>query len=159
MKKLLSIGFVLMLTIGLTACGETQEEKNEKTVDKIIEMAEETGENVDDKTKEMMKDAFANSNELVNQVEEEMNKLKEELPSTLKIMKFYRDCLEDADDKDDAIECYEEADEYADELGIIEEDDEELDPEEEFGDWTAQDKERLLAEMDEGLKMMEQFTK
>jgi tetratricopeptide (TPR) repeat protein len=152
MKKILSISFVLILAIGLTACGETKEEK---IADNIIDMAEKTGEKMNDQTKEIFKDAIENSPEFQKEIADEMA----QLPKVMKVAKSYRSCLADADDKDDAIECYEEADEYADKLGIIEEDEEDLNPEEEFGEWTAEDKAKLLAEMDEGLKFFEQMNK
>jgi len=144
-----------MLAIGLTACGKTtKEEKTAKVVDKVIEMTEKTGEKVDDKTKEIMKDTLNNSKEFQDDIANTMS----QMPKIIKVSKSYQNCLEGADSKDDAIKCYQESDKYADELGIIEED-YEFDPDEEFGDWTAEDKARLLAEMKEGLKMAEQFTK
>jgi len=148
MKKILSIGFVLMLAISLTACGETKEEK---VINNIVE---KSGEKVDDQTKEIIKDALNNSKEFQDDIANTMS----QMPKIIKVSKSYQDCLESADTKNEAIECYQESDKYADELGIIEED-YEFNPDEEFGDWTAEDKTHLLTELKEDLKRAEQFIK
>ena len=155
MKKILSISFVLILAIGLTACGETKEEKAvNNAVNNISNMAERNGEKVDDQTKEMMKNALNSSKEFQQDVANEMA----QMPKIIKVTKSYRNCLSDADDKDEAIECYNDADKLADELGIVQ-DDEELNADEEFGDWTADDKAKLIDEMDQSLKEIEQYMK
>lgn len=152
MKRTLSIVFVLMLSIGLTACGETKEEK---TVNNIVNIAEKSGEKVDDQTKEIMKNAINNSEDFQNEIADEMVKM----PKIIKVFKVYRKCLGDADDKDEAITCYEEADKMADDLGIEEDNEDEFNADEEFGDWSTEKKKSVLSEMDMDMKNMEQFMK
>lgn len=147
MKKVFSIVFVLFMALGLTACGETTEEK---AVNNLIE---KVGENADDQTKALIKDAINNSEELQQELVGEMA----QIGLIAKVAKVYHACLVEADDKGDAIECYEDADKLADKIGIIEEDDE-FNPDEEFGDWTPEEKSQLLAEMEAGLKFFEERT-
>jgi hypothetical protein len=151
MKKILSIGFVLMIAIGLTACGETKEEK---IVNNIIDITEKAGEKVDDQTKEILNNVVKNSPEFQKQIANEMA----QMPSTLKVAKFYRDCLSDAEDKEDAIECYNDADKMAQDLGLPE-DPEEFNADEEFGNWSEETRQQFISEMDNDLKLMEQFMK
>lgn len=152
MKKTLSIVFVLMLSIGLTACGETKEEK---TVNNIVNITEKSGEKVDDQTKEIMKNTINNSKDFQNEIADKMA----QMPKIIKFFKAYRECLGDADDKDDAIECYKEAKKMADDLGIEEDNEENFDADEEFGDWSTEKKKSVLSEMDMDMKNMEQFMK
>lgn len=145
-----------MFAISLSACGVTKETKEEKAVNALINLAEESGEKIDDQTKDIIKEALESSDELMSEISDEIA----QIPQILKVAKSYRDCLADADKKKEAIKCYEEAEEMADDLEIVDEyedEDDELNADEEFGDWTAEDKAKALAEMDEGLKMMEQF--
>ncbi len=157
MKKVLLISLTFVLAIGLTACGETKEEKVEKavdkTVDQMVDMAENAGETIDPNAKEMMKEVLNNNESFQQEMASEMD----QLPKIAKVARFYRDCLADADSKGEAIECYEDADDMADDLGIVGEDDEALNADEEFGDWTPESKKRVLMEMDEGLKYFEQM--
>lgn len=158
MKKLLSISLVLIFALSLSACGKTKTEKATKktTEDYIDTMLEVSDEEVSDEEREVIKNALNNSDDFAQQIEEEMK----QLPAMLQVATTYRDCLKDASSKKKAIKCYEKADKMANDLGIEEDEEfanEEFNADEEFGDWTDEEKEAIVSEMTESLKFMEQI--
>jgi len=154
MKKLLSIGFILTLSLVLTACGQTKEEEAaEQILDKIGNAFEEAiDENLDEETADLLKENL----ESVGDVQNELEELAEEMPKVVEVATYYRDCLKDADKKDDAVECYEDADKMADDLGLEKDENQaEFDADSEFGEWSDEEKELMILQMDQGISMMQ----
>ncbi len=153
MKKTLSIAFVLIMAMGLTACGETKEEK---MVNEIVDVAQKAGENIDDQTKEMMKKALENNKEAFDNNRNEIEVIGGN--SVVGFIKMYRKCLAKADTKKEATECFVSTNKKAIEMGLPD-DSKNFDADEEFGDWSASAKENLLKKLEEDSKRMELMTK
>ncbi len=177
MKKHLLLLTVLPMLL-LTGCGDTTEEEKiqDKVVDEGLELIKGLGEMVQDgaSNEDIGKEALNKMAEgVVNIGEEvpdgtmekigeniktEMAKMQEELPKTIELLKVYKKCLSSADSKSDAVTCYEKTDKLAKKMGIEEDEDEDeddFDAEDEFGEWTAEDKKKTLSELDMGLSFME----
>ncbi len=174
MKKYLLLAIIPALF--LTGCGDETAEKKvqDKAIDEGLELFKDLGEMVkkgssnEDIGKEalsgMMEGAgnvaeeipAETKEEIGENIKEEMAKMQEELPKTIKLLKVYKKCLTSADSKKDAIKCYEETDKLAKKMGINEKEDEEDDfnADDEFGEWTAEDKKKTLSELDMGLAFM-----
>jgi hypothetical protein len=138
----------------MTACFNKKDKTEEVQIDAdemIEEVVEEALEDLDHEEKEMIKEVLKNS-----EVKEELKEAQGEMMAMKELMVFFRDCLEDANSRKAALNCADKAEDLADDLELA--DDEEFDDdelEEEIGDWTDEDKKRILSEMDEALKFIE----
>ncbi len=132
MKKLL-LSTLLCTILPLAQAQQSEQDKAaEKTLDGIAEVL------------------LADNEEL----QAEFAKMQSELPKTLELAKEYRACLQDADDKEDAIDCRKDTQAKAKKMGLEEDDlDEDLDSD--LKSWTTEDKARELKEMDKNIAMME----
>lgn len=81
-------------------------------------------------------------------------KMKDDFPTAVKLGKEYSSCLEDADDKPEALDCQKEAMEKAEKLGL-EEDDVDENFEDDLGNWSAEEKKIYLQELNADLQKAE----
>ncbi len=88
------------------------------------------------------------------EVQDDLAKMQADLPKTLELAKEYRACLQDADDRDQAVDCQKTAQAKAKKLGL---EDDELDDDlsSDLKSWTAEDKVRELKKMDDSIALME----
>ena len=81
-------------------------------------------------------------------IKKRIQKQKREMPKMLKVMKYYRSCLKDANSKSDARVCDKKSAVLGQKLGL----ERDFTEEEEDFVW---DKKRMLAEVDEGIEHLE----
>ncbi|CAA6822336.1 MAG: Unknown protein [uncultured Sulfurovum sp.] len=99
--------------------------------------------------KEMMIEAMSNSKGMQSQLE----KQKAMMPKIIELVKFYRDCLEDANSKSDAKSCDTKGQALSKKMGMDEEFDE--DDEEDSRAWTEAGRETIVSELNQEIKMIE----
>ena len=98
--------------------------------------------------KEVMMEAMNNSKGMQTQIE----KQKEMMPKVITLIKSYRDCLQDANSKEDAQACDQKTEALAKKLELEDDFSEE---EEDQRAWTAEGRKSILSELNEELKMIE----
>ncbi len=87
-------------------------------------------------------------------MQDQLTKMKSDMPKMLTLGKEYRACLQTANDKSAAQRCQDSAEAKAKNLGLTMNDDEN-DGEDDLGSWSAAEKKAYLKEMDEGFAEME----
>ncbi len=176
LKYLNRVALVTTLVVGLIGCGDTAEttegkiEKNQpaqmeskSTTDTLskeqqsIELAnvlKESQEKIKanpnmskEEQEQLLIEAISGSKGMQSKFE----KVKSGMPKMVEAMKFGKECLSKADSKSEAKTCMDKVDAMIKESGLDEHDDEE---DEEFN-WSPEDKKQMLAEIDEGIKEME----
>lgn len=87
--------------------------------------------------------------------QKEFKKMQEDLPKTVELAKEYRGCLQDAEDKPEAIDCQKTIGEKAKALGL---EDDDLDDSlgDDLGNWSATEKQKYLQELDNDLQKMQE---
>lgn len=98
--------------------------------------------------------AMAAAMEKSKPIQDQLTKMKSDMPKMLTLVKEYRACLQKADNKSAAQRCQENAKAKEKNLGLTMDDDED-DGEDDLGSWSAAEKKAYLKEMDEGVAEME----
>ncbi|CAA6815788.1 MAG: Unknown protein [uncultured Sulfurovum sp.] len=122
--------------------GETLKE-GQKKIEANPNMSQEEQKN-------MMIEVISNSKGMQSQLE----KQKAMMPNVISLMKFYRDCLQDANSKSDAQACDKKGQALAKKLGMEEEFDDE-EEEEDTRAWTQEGRATIVNEMNEEIKTIE----
>jgi hypothetical protein len=168
------ISHILLLTsflLGFTACGDEAKEPTEKSniqkEDKtqVATTAEEQmaqmGEALikgqekiianpnmsQEEQEEVIVNAIANSEGMKSQLQ----KIKNGMPKMLEAMKFGKECLNKAENKEEAKTCMNKVNTMVQESGMSEVED---DAEEDFS-WSAEDKKAMLKDIDDAMNEME----
>ncbi len=160
-EKAIEAGAALMKGLGeMVQNGASNEEIGKEALNKVAEgFASLSGEDIPELSEETKK-ALGENTETMKKIGEnmktEMEKMQEDLPKTIELLKSYKKCLENAGSKGDAIKCYEKTDKMAKKLGIgDEEEEDDFNADEDFGEWTPEDKKSAISELDMGLSFME----
>lgn len=98
--------------------------------------------------KEVIMEAMNNS----KSVQTQLAKQKEMMPKIITLIKSYRDCLQDANSKEDAQSCDKKTEALAKKVGLEDDFSEE---EEDERAWTEEGRKNIISEMNEELKMIE----
>ncbi len=149
MKTLLKASLLICLTVTLayayTDAEKAQQVKEMRAAMQEVQKKMKSNPNMSKaEQKALMMHAINNSKTIKNRIE----KQKEEMPKMLKVMKYYRACLNNANTKSDAKVCDKKSAKKAKELGLRDEFDEE---QEDF----VWDKKQMLTEIDESIAHLE----
>lgn len=129
--------------------------KMEEAINRTVENMKQSGQNPE---KMDEKDMAAAMMMLMSQDEEfqkEFKKMQDDLPKILALVNEYRNCMQSADEKPQAIKCQEISAEKARDLGLEDDDlDESL--EDDLGSWSDIEKQQYLRSLDEDIDYMEQ---
>lgn len=133
-----------------TTYAKAVEETAEKTVQQA-QPAEQSSEDANDKALAAAMIMMLSQNE---EFQQEFKKMQQDLPKFLSISKQYRQCLQAADRKPEAVNCQKTAKAKADEMNLKDSDaDKTLG--QDLGDWSAAEKQQYLQQLDENLQKAE----
>ncbi|WP_121626904.1 hypothetical protein [Poseidonibacter antarcticus] len=129
--------------------------KNRTDLDNLTQTLQESQKKIkanpnmsEEEQKRLLIETMSNSKDMKSQFE----KQKEMMPKAITLMKFYRDCLQDAKSKADAQSCDKRGQALAKKLGI---DEEFNDEEEDKRAWTKEGRRTIVLEINEEIKNIE----
>ncbi len=142
---------LILLIFFLSGLAQADEQPDNSTP-KVSQPAAQPLDNADEKALAAVAMVMLSENK---EFQKAFAKIQQQLPKTLALAKAYHNCLQGSDDKSEALDCQKTIAAKAKRMGIEDDDlDEYL--ADDLGDWTAEEKQVYLQELDEDVQYMEE---